>query len=58
MQSEVNPDYTYMEQYKKTNEHGERTMNIFDIAQKNTIMWATEEDIPEKLRNRIKATID
>ncbi len=30
----------------------------FDIAQKNTIMWATEEDIPEKLRNRIKATID
>ena len=30
----------------------------FDIAQKNTIMWATEEDIPEKLANRIKATID
>ena len=30
----------------------------FDIAQKNTIMWVTEEDIPEKLVNRIKATID
>lgn len=30
----------------------------FDIAQKNTIMWANEEDIPQKLTNRIKATID
>ncbi len=30
----------------------------FDIAQKNTIMWQTEDDIPEKLCNRIKATID
>ena len=30
----------------------------FDIAQKNTIMWETEDDIPEKLANRIKATID
>lgn len=30
----------------------------FDIAQKNTIMWATEEDIPTRLENRIKATID
>lgn len=30
----------------------------FDIAQKNTIMWGTEEDIPERLSNRIKATID
>lgn len=30
----------------------------FDIAQKNTIMWETEEDIPERLTNRIKATID
>ena len=30
----------------------------FDIAQKNTIMWDTEEDIPERLTNRIKATID
>lgn len=30
----------------------------FDIAQKNTIMWKTEDDIPEKLRNRILATID
>ena len=30
----------------------------FDIAQKNTIMWETEDDIPERLTNRIKATID
>lgn len=30
----------------------------FDIAQKNTIMWETESDIPERLVNRIKATID
>lgn len=30
----------------------------FDIAQKNTIMWVAEEDIPERLANRIKATID
>lgn len=30
----------------------------FDIAQKNTIIWDTEEDIPERLTNRIKATID
>ena len=30
----------------------------FDIAQKNTIMWATEDEIPERLTNRIKATID
>lgn len=30
----------------------------FDIAQKNTIMWTTEDDIPERLTNRIKATID
>lgn len=30
----------------------------FDIAQKNTIMWATEDDIPIRLTNRIKATID
>ena len=30
----------------------------FDIAQKNTIMWTTEDEIPEKLCNRIKATID
>ena len=30
----------------------------FDIAQKNTIMWKNEEDIPVKLTNRIKATID
>ncbi|MBR1433076.1 hypothetical protein [Ruminococcus sp.] len=30
----------------------------FDIAQKNTIMWDTEDDIPERLCNRIKATID
>ena len=30
----------------------------FDIAQKNTIMWETEDDIPERLANRIRATID
>lgn len=30
----------------------------FDIAQKNTIIWTTEDDIPEMLSNRIKATID
>ncbi len=30
----------------------------FDIAQKNTIMWEKEEDIPLRLTNRIKATID
>ena len=30
----------------------------FDIAQKNTIMWDAEEDIPERLTNRIRATID
>ena len=30
----------------------------FDIAQKNTIMWDKEDDIPERLCNRIKATID
>lgn len=30
----------------------------FDIAQKNTIIWETEDEIPERLANRIKATID
>ncbi len=30
----------------------------FDIAQKNTIMWASVEDIPERLRKRIIATIE
>lgn len=30
----------------------------FDIAQKNTIMWETEKDIPDRLCNRIKATIE
>lgn len=30
----------------------------FDIAQKNTIMWDSEEDLPELLFNRIKATIE
>lgn len=30
----------------------------FDIAQKNTIMWKNEDDIPLRLMNRIKATID
>ena len=29
----------------------------FDIAQKNTIIWEKEEDIPERLSNRIRATI-
>lgn len=30
----------------------------FDIAQKNTIIWEKEDDIPERLKNRILATID
>lgn len=30
----------------------------FDVAQKNTIMWENEDDIPLRLKNRIKATID
>ena len=30
----------------------------FDIAQKNTIFWEVEEEIPEQLKNRIIATID
>lgn len=30
----------------------------FDIAQKNTIMWDTEDSIPFILKNRILATID
>lgn len=30
----------------------------FDIAQKNTIIWDTESDIPLRLKNRIKATIE
>lgn len=30
----------------------------FDVAQKNTIMWETEIDITDKLKNRIIATID
>ena len=29
----------------------------FDIAQKNTIIWESEEEIPNRLYNRIKATI-
>ena len=29
----------------------------FDIAQKNTIIWETEDEIVDRLRNRIKATI-
>lgn len=36
----------------------ENTILHFDIAQKNTIMWSTEDDIPIRLCNRIKATID
>ena len=30
----------------------------FDISQKCMIMWETEDEIPEKLKNRIAATID
>ena len=30
----------------------------FDVAQKNTIKWSTEEELPLMLCNRIKATID
>lgn len=30
----------------------------FDIAQKNTIIWDTESDIPLKLKKRIMATIE
>ena len=30
----------------------------FDIAQINTIFWANEDEIPERLKNRILATID
>ena len=30
----------------------------FDIAQKNTIIWSSEDEITEILTNRIKATID
>ena len=30
----------------------------FDIAQKNTIIWEREEDIPLRLKNRIDATIE
>lgn len=30
----------------------------FDVAQKNTIMWEAETEIPDKLRKRIEATID
>lgn len=30
----------------------------FDIAQKNTIIWGTEDEIPQRLKNRIIATID
>lgn len=30
----------------------------FDIAQKNTIIWKTEDEIAERLKNRINATID
>lgn len=34
------------------------TVLHFDIAQKNTIMWDSEDDIIDKLCNRIIATID
>ena len=30
----------------------------FDIAQKNTIMWETEDNIPKRLKDRIIATIE
>lgn len=30
----------------------------FDIAQKNTIIWETEDEIVDRLKNRIKATIE
>lgn len=30
----------------------------FDIAQKNTIMWEAEDDIPKRLKDRIVATIE
>ena len=30
----------------------------FDISQKSMIMWENEDDIPERLKNRIIATID
>ncbi len=36
----------------------ENTKLHFDIAQKNTIIWVDESDIPERLTNRIKATIE
>lgn len=36
----------------------EGTKTHFDIAQKNMIIWSTEDDIPQRLTNRIKATID
>lgn len=36
----------------------EGTKLHFDIAQKNTIMWQDEKDIPQRLADRIKATIE
>lgn len=30
----------------------------FDIAQKNTIIWSSESEIPDRLMKRIHATID
>lgn len=30
----------------------------FDIAQKNTIIWETKDEISERLKNRIITTID
>ena len=30
----------------------------FDIAQKNTIIWSSEEEISERLQTRIVATIE
>lgn len=34
------------------------TILHFDIAQKNTIIWENEDAIPERLSNRIRASID
>lgn len=34
------------------------TMLHFDIAQKNTIIWSSEDEIAERLMSRIRATID
>lgn len=35
-----------------------KTKLHFDVAQKNTILWETEADIPKRLCDRIRATMD